>query len=195
MNNMILLAMKLPEVTEIKRMRKALDMTQAQLSNLSGVPQSTIAKVESGSINGSYESVRRLFEALSLDAERKGRSRKAKDVSSLNIVSIQAKEKVKRASELMRQSGYSQLPVFDGLQPVGSVSENDILAILRDGTSMEAAGELVVRSIMNEAFPVVSEYTPLETVTSLLSSTKAVLVGKKGRITGIITSADVLKLF
>ena len=56
--------MKLPEVTEIRRMRKALDMTQAQLCHLSGVPQSTIAKVESGSINGSYETVRRLFEAL-----------------------------------------------------------------------------------------------------------------------------------
>ena len=190
-----LLEVKLPEVIEIKRMRKALDMTQAQLCHLSGVPQSTIAKVESGSINGSYETVRRIFEALSLDADRKGMSRKAKDVSSLNIVSIQAKEKVKRASELMRQSGYSQLPVFDGQQPVGSVSENDVLSILRDGTSMEAAGELTVRSIMNEAFPVVSEETPLETVTSLLSSSKAVLVGKKGRITGIITSADVLKLF
>ena len=187
--------MKLPEVTEIRRMRKALDMTQAQLCHLSGVPQSTIAKVESGSINGSYETVRRLFEALSLDADRKGRSRKAKDVASLDIVSIQAKEKVKRASEIMRQSGYSQLPVFEGQQPVGSVSENDILAILRDGTSMKAAGELSVRSVMSEAFPVVSEDTPLETVTSLLSSNKAVLVGKKGRITGVITSADVLKLF
>jgi predicted transcriptional regulator len=186
---------KLPEVKEIRRMRKALDMTQAQLGQLSGVPQSTIAKVESGSINGSYETVRRLFEALLLDADRKGRSRKAKDVASLDIISIQAKEKVKRASELMRQSGYSQLPVFDGQQPVGSVSENDILAILRDGTSMEAAGELTVRSIMSEAFPVVSEGTPLETITSLLLSNKAVLVGKKGRITGIITSADVLKLF
>ena len=187
--------MKLPEITEIKRMRKALDITQAQLGRLSGVPQSTIAKVESGSINGSYETVRRLFASLSLEADKKGQGRKAKDVSSMNIVSIQAKEKVKRASELMRQSGYSQLPVFDGQQPVGSVSENDILAILRDGTSMKAAGELLVRSIMNEAFPVVSEDTPLVTVTSLLSSTKAVLVGKKGRITGIITSADVLKLF
>jgi predicted transcriptional regulator len=186
---------KLPEVTEIRRMRKALDMTQAQLCRLSGVPQSTIAKVESGTINGSYETVRRLFEALSLDADRKGRSRKAKDVASLDIVSIQAKEKVKRASEIMRQSGYSQLPVFEGQQPVGSVSENDILAILRDGTSMEAAGELSVRSVMSEAFPVVSEDTPLETVTILLSSNKAVLVGKKGKITGIITSADVLKLF
>jgi predicted transcriptional regulator len=186
---------KLPEVAEIRRMRKALDMTQAQLCHLSGVPQSTIAKVESGSINGSYETVRRLFEALSLDADRKGRSRKAKDVASLDIVSIQAKEKVKRASEIMRQSGYSQLPVFEGQQPVGSVSENDILSILRDGTSMEAAGELSVRSVMSEAFPVVSEDTPLETVTSLLSSNKAVLAGKKGRITGIITSADVLKLF
>jgi predicted transcriptional regulator len=101
---------------------------------------------------------------------------------------------VKKASELMRRSGYSQLPVFDGSQPVGSISEFGILAQLRDGTSMDEVRDRPVREIMNEAFPVVNEDTPLETATSLLSTSKAVLVGRKGKITGIITSSDVLKL-
>lgn len=186
--------MRFPEVTEIKVMRKTLDITQTELSRLTGVSQSSIAKLENASINGSYETVVRLFQALEEEANRRRAGKKAIDVSSKDIISIQASVKVKHANEIMRQSGYSQLPVFDGERPVGSISEYGILALLRDGTSMEEASERSVRSIMSEAFPLVNEDTPLETVTSLLSSSSAVLVGKKGRVTGIITSSDVLKL-
>jgi predicted transcriptional regulator len=186
--------MRFPPATEIKRLRHALDITQMQLSSMSGVSQSTIAKIEKGAINGSYESVVRIFDALQGEMDRRRKGRQAKDVMSRNIISIQARERVKKASELMRRSGYSQLPVFDGSQPVGSISEFGILAQLRDGTSMDEVRDRPVREIMNEAFPVVNEDTPLETATSLLSTSKAVLVGRKGKITGIITSSDVLKL-
>lgn len=186
--------MKFPDVREIKRMRKALDMTQIELSGISGVSQSTIAKIENDSINGSYGTVVKLFMALEEMVHRRRMGKKAGDVSSKNIVSIQAKEKVKRATEIMRESGYSQLPAFDGQQPVGSISEYGILTLLRDGTSMEEVSERTVRSVMSDAFPVVSEETPLETVTSILSTSNALLVGKNGRITGIVTSSDVLKL-
>lgn len=186
--------MKFPEVTEIKRMRKALDITQMELSRLTSVSQSTIAKLESGSINASYDTVARIFEVLEEEANRRRAGKKASEVSSKNIISIQADDKVKHATEIMRASGYSQLPVFDGDTPVGSISEYGILALLRDGTSLESASERPVRSVMAEAFPVVNEDTPLETVTSILSSSSAVLVGRKGKITGIITSSDVLRL-
>jgi len=186
--------MTFPPATEIKTMRKALDITQMQLSKMSGVSQSTIAKIEKGSIHGSYESVVSIFDVLQREMDRKRKGRLAKDVMSRDIVSIQAREKVKRASEMMRQSGYSQLPVFEGSQPVGSVSEFGILTQLRDGTSMEEIGERSVRQIMSEAFPVVNEDMPLEAVTTLLAASRAVLVGKKGKINGIITSSDVLKL-
>ncbi len=186
--------MSFPPATDIKSMRKALDITQMQLSNMSGVSQSTIAKIEKGTIHGSYESVVRIFDVLQKEVERRREGRLAKDVMSRDIVSVQAREKVKRASDMMRESGYSQLPVFDGSQPVGSVSEFGILTQLRDGSSMEDVGERAVRQIMSEAFPVISEDVPLETVTTLLSTSRAVLVGKKGQINGIITSSDVLKL-
>ena len=48
--------------------------------------------------------------------------------------------------------------------------------------------------VMGDAFPVVNEDTPIEAVTALLSSSHAVMVGKKGDMVGIITSADLLKL-
>jgi predicted transcriptional regulator len=186
--------MKFPPVSEIKRMRKALDITQVELAGMSGVSQSTIAKIEKGSINGSYEAIVRIFDALQEEMGKRRPGKKAIDVASKNVISVQVHEKVKSATEVMRRTGYSQLPILDGEQPVGSIRDYGILRLVRDGASMDEIGERSVQTIMEDAFPVVSEETPLETVTSLLSTSSAVLVGKKGKVTGIITSSDVLKL-
>ncbi|HRR67322.1 MAG TPA: helix-turn-helix domain-containing protein [Methanomassiliicoccales archaeon] len=40
--------MRFPSESEIKRLRKSLDITQLELARLSGVSQSTIAKLERG---------------------------------------------------------------------------------------------------------------------------------------------------
>ena len=86
------------------------------------------------------------------------------------------------------------MPVFLGRQHVGSISEQQILARLRDGERMETIVELRVGDVMDEAFPIVNEDTPIEAVTALLSSSHAVMVGRKGDMSGIITSADLLKM-
>ena len=186
--------MRFPDATEIKRLRKSLDITQSELAARTGVSQSSIAKLEKGSINGSYDAVIKLFSVLhqELDKNRKGVS--AKDVATKKVVSIQASENVRKASELMRQTGYSQLPVLDGNQVVGSISEYGILKIVRDGTSLEELGERSVSSVMSDFFPILNENTPMEVITSALSFSHAVLIGKAGKMSGIITSSDLLRL-
>jgi predicted transcriptional regulator len=170
--------MKFPDETEIKKLRKSLDITQAVLAQMSGVSQSTIAKMERGSIKGSYDAVVKIFEVLNEEMSKRREGMHAKDVASMNIVSIQSNEKVKRATEVMRESGYSQLPVFSGVQHVGSISEFCILSLLRDGAKMEEIGELSVGSVMMDSFPIVSEDAAVEVVTSLLSASNAVLVSR-----------------
>ncbi len=186
--------MKFPEETEIKRMRKNLDLTQSELAAISGVSQSTIAKMERGAIKGSYEAVTRIFTVMEEEMGKRSRTRQAKDVMSEDVISIQVKDTTRHASEIMRQTGYSQLPVFDGVQHVGSITEYDILSRLQDGARMEDLSELGVGSIMSATFPIVNEDTLVDVVTSLLSSSDAVLVSRKGMIVGIITRSDVLKL-
>jgi predicted transcriptional regulator len=186
--------MKFPEETEIKKMRKGLDITQSHLASMSGVSQSTIAKMERGAIKGSYDAVTRIFTVLEQEMELRRQGQKAKDVMSLQVISIQAEQNVRQVSDIMRQSGYSQLPVFDGKQHVGSLSELDILNRLREGERMEELSERRVGSLMAAPYPIVSENTPVEALTSLLSSTNAVLVSRKGIIVGIITRSDMLKL-
>jgi predicted transcriptional regulator len=190
----ILTIMKFPQEAEIKRLRKSLDITQSELARLSGVSQSTIAKIERGSINGSYETVTKIFTSLQDESLKRSKVRRASDLSTKQIVGVQATELVKAATDLMRHSGISQMPVFLGRQHVGSISEQQILARLRDGERMETIVELRVGDVMDEAFPIVNEDTPIEAVTALLSSSHAVMVTKKGDMSGIITSADLLKL-
>lgn len=175
-------------------MRKSLDITQSDLAKMSGVSQSTIAKLERGSIKGSYEAVTKIFTSLQNVSRERSKASRAVDLATKQIVGIQANELVKVATEMMRASGISQMPVFQGRQHVGSISDMQILARLRDGERMETIAEMRVEDLMEDAFPIVNENTPVEAVTALLSSSHAVMVGKKSDMVGIITSADMLKM-
>ncbi|MBN1110267.1 MAG: CBS domain-containing protein [Methanomassiliicoccales archaeon] len=186
--------MKFPPETDIKRLRKSLDITQSELSKLSGVSQSTIAKLERGNIRGSYGTVTRIFASLQEESRKRSKASQAADLATKRIVGVQDNELVRAATDLMRSAGISQLPVFRGRQHVGSISEMQILARLREGERMETIVGQRVGDIMGEAFPIVNEDTPIEAVTTLLGSSHAVMVGQKGDMIGIITSADLLKM-
>ena len=186
--------MKFPPESDIKRLRKSLDITQSELSKLSGVSQSTIAKLERGNIRGSYEAVTKIFDSLQEESRKRSKASLAADLATKRIVEVQDNELVRAATDLMRSANISQLPVFHGRQHVGSISEMQILARLREGERMETIVGLRVREVMGDAFPVVNEDTPIEAVTALLSSSHAVMVGRNGDMIGIITSADLLKM-
>ncbi len=186
--------MKFPPTSDIKRIRKSLDVTQMELASVSGVSQSTIAKIESGTTSASYETVVKLFESLEGMKQTEGRMLTAADVASDKVVTVQSSDRVHMASDLMRSTGYSQLPVLKGEVPVGSISERGIFDLLRQGTTMEQLGQMVICKIMDESYPVVLDSTPMASVTSLMSNSDAVLVSRKGKIVGMITNADILKL-
>ena len=183
-----------PPVSDIKRIRKSLDVTQTELAAASGVSQSTIAKIERGRMSASYETVVKLFETLEGMRKSEKRDLTAADVASDKVVTVQSTDKVHQASDLMRATGYSQLPVLKGDIPVGSISERGIFELLRQGSTMDQLAQTVIAKVMDESYPVVTDSTPMSSVTSLMSSSGAVLVSKKGKIVGMITSADILKL-
>ncbi len=186
--------MKFPPTSDIRKMRKTLDITQAQLAAASGISQSTIAKVESDSISASYVTVVKLFETLDVMHKDDHSDLTAADVASKGVVTIQSNDTVHGASDLMKSTGYSQLPVFEGEIPVGSISERIILELVRKGMTMDELSAKPIYKVMGESFPVISDITPITTVTSLMSDYSAVLVAKKGKTVGLITSADMLKL-
>ncbi len=47
---------------------------------------------------------------------------------------------------------------------------------------------------MDEAFPLVAEDTPISLMVPLLQHFQAILTTKKGRVTGIVTNADLVRM-
>ncbi|MBR4225973.1 MAG: CBS domain-containing protein [Candidatus Methanomethylophilaceae archaeon] len=136
----------------------------------------------------------KLFETLEAMKQEGRKDLTAMDVASKNVVSVQSSESVHQASEILKSTGYSQLPVLSGDVPVGSISERDIFYMLRQGYSMDQMKTTQVSKVMSESFPIVSDSTPITLVTMLMSDSNAVLVAQKGKIVGLITNADMLKL-
>lgn len=172
------------ELEEVKKVRKTLGMTQAELANRAGVSQSLIAKIESGRIDPTYTKAKKIFAALS-ELEKKEET-KAEQIMASRIISITPDSAIKEAIGKMKKFQISQLPVVDDHKLMGLVSESTILdALLRHKASQ-------VREIMQEAPPIVSKTTSIQVVSNLLKHYPLVVVSEEGRLIGLITKSDLI---
>ena len=181
-----------PKIDEISKKRKMLGLTQNELAKLSGVSQSLIAKLESGKIDPSYTKVKTIFDVIS-KLELKNKI-KADRINYNKVVSVQEKQLVSEAVDLMKKHGYSQLPVLNNRQVVGSISEKTILSQILAGSFLDQISKLPIEEVMEDSLPQVNEDAPLSLISSLLQVYPAVLISTKGNVVGIITKADFLKL-
>jgi predicted transcriptional regulator len=65
---------------------------------------------------------------------------------------------------------------------------------LSAGKDLSQVSKLSVGEVMEEAFPQVGEDAPLSLISSLLHVYPAVLISTKGKVVGIVTKADLLKM-
>ena len=177
------------DLTVIKELRRRLGITQHSLAKMSGVSQSLVAKIESGRIDPAYSKVKSIIEALR--REQFSSEKKAKDIMHQGVETVSAGETLHAAAAAMRRKGISQLPVADGKQVVGSITEQTIVANFT--AEPKKLSTLRVREVMEDAFPTALPSTPVSAVAALLHHYPAVLVMDKGEIAGIITKADLLK--
>jgi predicted transcriptional regulator len=182
----------LPLIDEVAKKRRIMGLTQQKLARLAGVSQSLIAKLESQKIDPSYTKVKAIFDALErLQIEAEIR---AEEILQKKVVGIQKNALVSKAVQTMANYGYSQLPVFDGDHTVGSISEKTIIEKVSAGKDLSQISKLTVGKVMEESFPQVGEDTPVPLISSLLQVYSAVLISSKGKVIGIITKADLLKM-
>lgn len=181
----------LPVQAEVKIRRKKIGLTQTELADKSGVSQSLIAKIETEKIDAAYTYLKKIFDTLE-ELENKTKPT-ARDVMNSNVNFVSKKESVEKAIALMRKHNFSQLPVLEEGFAVGSVSEKSFIDKISSGLDPAKLAKMECGEIMEEAFPVVSETTPLAAISELLKHHFAVLVRGKGKVIGIISKADLLK--
>ncbi|MGC8644865.1 MAG: CBS domain-containing protein [Thermoplasmata archaeon] len=184
----------MPSLSEIKRLREKLNITQKELSKMTGFSQSYIARLERNELNPTYESVRKIFDALEGElARREEFVKRARDIMTRAIISVNSKDKLTKGIRRLAERGFSQLPVIDNGVSVGSITDNIIRDVISKYENHEEIKKLSVKEVMDEPFPQVSENTPVKIISYLLTGYQAVLVNRGGKIVGIVTKSDLLK--
>ncbi len=174
------------EISEIKKIRKKLGLTQFDLARKSGVSQSLIAKIEAGRIDPSYSNTQKIFQAL--DELTKQEEKQAKDIMNKKIITVKVNDAVISVIKLMKKHGISQLPVEERGKIVGIVTEKSLIDKLGPDIS-----KLKVKDVMDESPPIISPDTRVEVVSNLLKHFSIVLVAEKGNYKGLISKTDLLE--
>ena len=184
----------MPDLEEIPRLRKALSLTQTALARLASVSQSTIVKIEKRQVNPSYDSVRRIMNALQAELKRQEKKALVEQIQSRKVQYVEAKLPLETAVDEMRRWKFSQMPVMHNGHPVGSISDKVINNLILSGRDPKDLARIRVDEVMEPAFPQVDAKAPVELAAGLLRHYDAVLVTSKGEVTGIVTKSDLMKL-
>ena len=127
-------------------------------------------------IEDARPTVRRLVEAKNSDAPP--------------LIHVAPDASVRQALNLMSTYNVSQLPVMDGDNGVGAISEQ---ALMARAIGQPKILDHAVRDVMDAPFPVVDSESPVALLTTLLSrTTPAALVRRNGKVIGIVTRYDLL---
>ncbi len=174
------------ELSQLKKIRRQIGLTQHSFARAAGVSQSMVAKIESGRLDPAYSKVQQIEKAL--QALTHHEEKKAIEVMTRKVFKMHPDESAPKAVALMRKYGISQVPVVRGEKILGIVYESSFLK-----KDMEELPRLRIEEIMEETPPFVAANTPLSAVRQMLQWYACVLVLEKGKLAGIITRADVIK--
>ena len=119
-----------------------------------------------------------------------GRLVAAKNSDAPPLIHVAPEASVRQALNLMSTYNVSQLPVIDGGDGVGAVSEQ---ALMARAIGQPKILDSPVREVMDPPFPVVDSQSPVAQLATLLSrTTPAALVRRDGTVVGIVTRYDLL---
>ncbi len=182
--------MDLPDLSEIKKRRVVLGLKQMELASSAGVSQSLIAKIESGTTDPSYSNVIKILRALE---KKPTKIILARDVMSKKVIKAYANDSIDSVVRKIKRHDISQMPIEEEGRIIGCITESGIgNAISEKGG--EKVKRMKIKELLEAPLPSTSDSAPLNIISSMLKSASAVLIMEKGRIKGIVTKADLLKI-
>ncbi len=182
--------MFLPTPEDMKRIRHELGLTQHELASRAGVSQPLIARIEAGDVDPRLSTLRKIFNAFNTARKEKVEVRK---IMHTPVIHTSSDKPIEEAARIMEEYGFSQLPVIDKGVPVGSISTDQIVHSIT-GKDIKKVSHLPVKVIMGESFPTVSPSTDANTVSGILEHHSAVLVVEEGKVVGVVTKHDIMKM-
>jgi len=182
----------LPDSSQIRSLRKSLNISQKELGEKLNISQSTISRIENGTMDPPYSKFKQIYEFLENERISRKRSiRHAVDILTPEIIFINPHSTVKEAVELMTKYNISQIPILENNHNYGSITSKKIQKYITDDPVIL---NLKVTDIKELPFPEVEKNWNVKDISSLLLNYSAVLVKEDKRYIGIITDSNFLKL-
>jgi len=120
--------------------------------------------------------------------QAKNQGQKAKPITV-----VQAQNTLNQVIKVMRDHGFSQIPVMEQDKLIGVVHETDILrCLVQNGTKKV---ESPVLELAQVNYIAVKKDTPLASIPAFLNQGKTVLVMDQGQVTGIVSKIDMIEYF
>ncbi len=149
-----------------------------------------------------YEAVKKIAECLKKAVSARFNQNDGVAIGKIcawDLVSVDKRRTVERVRALMRSKTFSQLPVFDGDELYGTVTDSSLLALLplveQNGRAGFGGDRLMDhREVILDPYPCLDERVMAMDASRMIMRRGAVLVMKKGQIKGIATKDDLLKL-
>ena len=109
-----------------------------------------------------------------------------------SFLSVQETATVKETFDIMKENDISQMPVMDNGHMVGSITESSVLSYLLENPMNHSSKQ--IKTIMGEAFPLVSEDLPCRQLSHYISrKIPAVIARDKAGTLHILTKYDIIQ--
>lgn len=169
----------------IKHLRVEQGYSQAKIARLAGLSQAHIAKIENEKVDPRLSTVNAIMRVLT----RGSKKPTCKSIMKRGIISASPEDHILMVIKDMKRLGISQLPVLEKGVNIGSIRETTIMH-----NAHRKLKSLQALDIIDKPFPVVNSSDSTEIITGMLEYHPAVLVAEKGKLVGIITKSDLLKV-
>ena len=177
--------MGLPDISDVKNIRKKMGLSQRELAKESGLSVSWINQVEMSVIKDpSYLKIKKIFDLY--EFKKTGHEKTAGDICIKKIISFDLGSSIKDANKIMIDSGISQIPVFEKNLCVGMITDKIITSLV----GSDVSDVKIVKEMLDIAPPRVSADTPIRALRRILEYFEYVLVEKDGFIFGILVRQD-----
>jgi predicted transcriptional regulator len=183
--------LRVPTPEDLKAFRQQLGLTQSELARVAGVSQPLIARIENNTVDPRLSTLRAIVSALNRAEREEVRLR---DVMNTPVEFVRATDSVGDAIRLMRDRGFSQVPVLAKGVPVGSLSERALVHALAGARDAREVAKSSVRDVMGAPFPTTTPDTTVEGAYRALEDQPALLVMDRGQLVGIVAKSDLLNM-
>lgn len=112
------------------------------------------------------------------------------ELRSRAVISARASDRVRDVIALMKDHGISQMPVLDGKEVVGLVTE---VALLRYLASGDHSLSSTIGALAEGDYATVTRETRVELVQGLLVDARMAMVLDRGELVGVITKIDLIE--